>query len=146
MDPSNSELLRTADGIGCRLGRQAIWHGDRCNWMGAQSIERQPGGSYQGVTYEALGPDLYSGTAGVALFLAELYSETGAEQTRRTALGAIRHALSRLDTVPAFARLGLFSGWIGVALAAVRVGDAGGRTGVAAASARPSAEDRGGKP
>ena len=77
MDSSNSELLRTADGIGCRLGRQAIWHEDRCNWLGAQSMERQPGGAYQGVTYEALGPDLYSGTAGVALFLAELYSEIG---------------------------------------------------------------------
>ena len=122
MDPSNSELLRTADGIGFRLGQQAIWHGNRCNWVGAQPVERQHGGSYQGVTYEALGPDLYSGTAGIALFLAELYSETGAEQMRRTALGAIRHALSRLDTIPAFARLGLFSGWIGVALAAVRVG------------------------
>jgi lantibiotic modifying enzyme len=73
MDPSNSELLRTADGIGSRLGRQAIWHGNRCNWVGAQPIERHPGGLYQGVTYEALGPDLYSGTAGVALFLAELY-------------------------------------------------------------------------
>ena len=36
-------------------------------------------------------------------------------------MGAIRHALSRLETVPAFARLGLFSGWTGVALAAVRV-------------------------
>ena len=122
MDSSNSELLRTADGIGCRLGRQAIWHEERCNWLGAQSIERPPGGSYQGVTYEALGPDLYSGTAGVALFLAELYAETGERQVRRTALGAIRQALSRLDTVPAFARLGLFSGWMGVALSAVRVG------------------------
>ncbi len=120
MEPSNSELLQTADGIGCRLVRQAIWYGQRCNWLGAQSIEQRPGGPYQGVTYEPLGPDLYSGTAGVALFLAELYGETGAPQTRRTALGATRHALSRLDTVPAFARLGLFSGWTGIAFAAVR--------------------------
>jgi lantibiotic modifying enzyme len=65
--------------------------------------------------------ELYSGTSGVSLFLAELYRVTGDPAFRVTALGAIRHAFSRLDSIPASVRIGLFTGWTGIALVSARI-------------------------
>jgi len=73
------------------------------------------------VSFGALGPELYDGTSGVALFLAELSRATGNAQERRAALGAIRHALSKADAVPPLKRFGLYTGWPGIALAAGRL-------------------------
>ena len=113
---------RLAEGIGHRLSGTAIWHEGRCSWMGAEPLERPDGNTAAPVTYRSLPPDLYFGTSGVGLFLAELHAVTGDLAARRTALGALRHALSRVDVVPSAARLGLFSGWLGIAFAAARVG------------------------
>ena len=71
----------------------------------------------------ALGPELYGGSAGVALFLAELYALAGDAEFRRTALGAaarsLRQVLDRPGNLPA--PLSLFAGRLGVAYAAHRV-------------------------
>ena len=48
-------------------------------------------------TVTALGPELYDGTSGVALFLAQLFARTGNLEFRHTALGAITRALRQLD-------------------------------------------------
>ena len=75
-----------------------------------------------GMQYSALGPELYSGTCGMALFLSELYAATGEAAARRVALGAVRQALSRVNDLPPLARLGLHTGFSGIALAAARLG------------------------
>jgi lantibiotic modifying enzyme len=85
-----------------------------------EPLERRSA-SQPAATYRTLGPDLYSGTSGIALFLAELFSEIEDSLLRRTALAAIRHAFSRADAISPSARLGLFSGWFGIALAAARI-------------------------
>src|SRR5262245_45046758 len=114
------EFLKVADEIGRRISGSAIWHEDRCNWLGAEPLQ-QIGMEFQpGATFRSLGPDLYSGTSGVALFLAELSRVTGEFHQRCTAVAAIRQALARAETVPPSVRLSLFSGWIGIALVAVR--------------------------
>jgi lantibiotic modifying enzyme len=115
------ELLKVAEALGQRICAQAIWHDDRCNWMGMEPLERGSIGLQPSATYRTLGPDLYSGTSGIALFLAELFTESGDPLLRRTALAAMRHALSRVDAISPSARLGLFSGWFGVALVAARL-------------------------
>ena len=74
------------------------------------------------MTHATLGADLYGGTSGIAVFLAELAAATGGAGCRRTALGAIRHALAREPELPPTLNLGLCSGRIGIALAAERVG------------------------
>ena len=113
-------FLDTAAQIGQRLCLEAIWHGDRCNWVGASNDE----GAYGQVvtTYAALGPDLYGGTSGVAIYLAQLHSATGDLAARRTASGAIRQALSRVDDLPHETGAGVYGGRMGVAVAAARVG------------------------
>jgi lantibiotic biosynthesis protein len=108
--------------IGRRLSQEAVWHEDRCNWLGAEPAEQDRVSGQAGMRYAALGPELYSGTSGLALFLAELHAATGDDAVRRTALGATRQALANADIVPPPDRLGLYAGWIGIALAAARVG------------------------
>jgi lantibiotic modifying enzyme len=117
-------MLEAAERLGERIAAEAIWSGERCNWVGAEPAERVAGRQLGALTYRALSPDLYAGTAGVALFLAELHAATGSESARRTALGAMRQAISRADAIPPGARLGLFSGWSGIACAADRVATA----------------------
>jgi hypothetical protein len=115
-------FLQTAEEIGRRFVQDAVWYEGCCNWVGIDEGGPRPDKALPTRRYCALGPDLYSGTSGVALFLSELYSANGHIGARRCALGAIRQALSRFDAIERLARFGLYTGWMGVALAAVCVG------------------------
>jgi len=74
------------------------------------------------LTAAALGADLYGGTSGVALFLSYLFRETSDPRVRRTALGALEHALSRSRDVPPGRSCALYTGGLGIAVVAVRCG------------------------
>lgn len=113
---ARAEYVDAALRIGRQICQDARWSSGRCSWMGATTDSTGKAGA------ESLGPHLYSGTSGVALFLAELHAATGDDAARSTALGAIEQALWKADGVPAGDRVGLFAGWIGVALAAARIG------------------------
>jgi lantibiotic modifying enzyme len=111
----SASMLDAALRISREIVAGAVWQAERCSWVGAMP-EEAPGGRTT-LTYRALGPDLYGGTAGVGLFLAELARATGDPDSRRTSLAALRHAVSRVDDIPPFSRLGLYAGRPGVALA-----------------------------
>ncbi len=106
--------VETAAVIGRLLCDRAIWADGRCCWIGPA----RPGGP---TGLSALGPDIYSGTAGVALFLATLGSLTNEPTAKSTALAAIRHATEHVDDIPDRA-IGFYSGSAGVAFAAYHVG------------------------
>jgi type 2 lantibiotic biosynthesis protein LanM len=122
LDFDRSEFLATAEAIASGLSRDAIWQGDRCNWLGAEPVDLTRTDQQSKLSYRALGPNLYDGTSGVALFLAELHAATGDVTARRTALGAVRQALSRVDSLPVSQHIGLYTGAVGIAFAAARVG------------------------
>jgi lantibiotic biosynthesis protein len=109
-----------------RLGRDiaaaAIWSDGRCTWVGAMP-EEGPEESVR-LAYVSFGPDLYAGTAGVGLVLAELFDAGGGTEPelRRVALGALGHALSRAKEISGPGRLGAYAGQLGIALAAARAG------------------------
>jgi len=107
-------FLDVAWSIGTLLCRDAIWDGDRCNWLG-DSMEAHAG--EWKVAHKSFGPELYSGTSGIALFLAQLHRWVPDRIVAQTARGALRQALSRADEIPPELRHGLYSGWIGIALA-----------------------------
>jgi lantibiotic modifying enzyme len=67
------------------------------------------------VTHRSFGPDLYSGTSGIALFLGALHRITEDRIFRVTAEGAAAHAVSRISDLPAAGRIGFYSGIAGVA-------------------------------
>jgi len=114
-------FLGVAHAIGVRLCRDAVWDGDRCNWLGAST---EPVGGRWTAVHRSFGPDLYAGTSGIACFLGRLYQATGDRIVRQTAEGAIRQALSRLEDVPPEQRVGLFTGHAGIAWALVEMGEA----------------------
>jgi type 2 lantibiotic biosynthesis protein LanM len=114
-------FLGAAALLGRRLVRDALWSGERCNWLG-DSMEFVDG--IWVVVHRALGPDLYGGTSGIALFLARLYGSTGERLFRTTATGAIAHALSRLEDIPPPLRIAFYSGWTGIAYALTELGEA----------------------
>jgi lantibiotic modifying enzyme len=110
---SEEPFLAAAASIGRRLVSDSIWHDGRCSWVGATDEPTVP----QRAELRALGPDLYGGTAGVGLFLARLCVATGESSLRRTAVGALRHAVSRTAVLPPRHRDGFHAGALGVAWA-----------------------------
>jgi lantibiotic biosynthesis protein len=111
-------FLEVAATLGHRIAESALWFEGRCNWVAPLSREASRGAS----AVAALGPDLYGGTSGVALFLAEAGTRLDDERMRVTALGAIRHALDHADRIEPEVRDGLYAGVGGIAYAATHVG------------------------
>jgi lantibiotic biosynthesis protein len=106
--------------IAAHIAESAIWHEGRCTWMGAMP-EEGPGG-IPNLTYRAFGPDLYGGTVGVGLFLAELVAISPEERARETAYGALRHAYARARQAGSVLGNGLYSGLVGIAYGLSRAG------------------------
>ena len=120
--PANSFRM-TAIKIGMRLAQSAYWSGDSCNWVAEKNpwASVRMGGMHP-VTYEALNVDIYGGTSGVALFLAELAKLCGIELVARSARGAMINSLRRLRSCLGALSTGLYTGWPGVLLAGAYVG------------------------
>ena len=110
-------FVETAAALGAKVCRDAMWANGRCNWIGP-AMEPMDGTWRQ--VYKVFGPDLYGGTSGVALALATLYKSTGERVYRKTALGAMNHALGRAEDIEPHSRMGLYSGWFGIAIAGLR--------------------------
>ena len=114
-----TEFFETAQAIGARLCRDAIWSNGRCNWIGA-SMESVAGWT---VVQKSFGPDLYSGTSGIGILLAELAALNNERFFRRVAEGAASQALSRAADIPLQMRAGFYSGHAGIAYAITRIGE-----------------------
>ncbi|MDQ4024533.1 MAG: hypothetical protein M3217_03435 [Actinomycetota bacterium] len=109
------------------LCETAIWDEDgvECAWMGRADPE-PPDPSGMSVSSVALGADLYSGTAGVGLFLAEMSRLEGDPVFAATAAGAVRRSCRHLALTPGqVSPLSFFSGHLGVVYAVHRLGDGG---------------------
>jgi len=117
---SQPGFLEIAGAIGRRLCDDSIWGQDRCTWLGPQPNTRPD--VQLTIPLAEVGPALYEGTAGIALFLAEVAWRTDDRRTRRVSIGAVRQALARGDDMPRQGRDGLFGGRTGVAVAAAHVG------------------------
>jgi lantibiotic modifying enzyme len=106
----NPAYIETAERIGARLCRDAVWHRGRTNWT-SDFLDGET------VAHGALGPELYSGTAGIALFLWRLAELTGERIFRVTAVAAMRQALGR---VPG-SGCGFYSGGLGILCAGAEI-------------------------
>lgn len=116
--PSREIYLDVADAIGARLCRDALWSGTRCNWLGASM---EPVSGEWMIAQRTFGPDLYSGTSGIALFLGHLYAQVHERIFRLTALGALRQALSRVEDITQSAWASFYSGVTGIAYVSSRL-------------------------
>jgi lantibiotic modifying enzyme len=118
------EALAAAVRIGRSLCESAFWDEERrlCNWLGRSDREGPTPGSLATGT-AALEWDLYRGSAGVSLFLAELFAVTGDAEALRAAVGGVRRSLRRFLDKPLERAYPLshFLGHLGAAGVAQRV-------------------------
>lgn len=81
---SSEELLQEAIEIGNDIVTNAIWNADGCNWISLEYMFKA--NRYQ---LQPLDESLYTGRAGVGLFLAALGKITGNREFKEVALGAL---------------------------------------------------------
>lgn len=82
-------LLRAADNVGQHLARISFQTGLEATWLGVNSR--------RGLSWSVgpVGPDLYHGLAGIAVFLSALFDATGDEQYVRLATKALHKCTSQ---------------------------------------------------
>lgn len=112
-------FAETACALGRRICRDAIWAGNACNWIGPSADSWNP----WDIRQCSQSPDLYSGTSGIALFLAYLARIEHAPLIRKTAEGAAAHALAHAHDLPRAVQIGVYSGTLGIAWALTRIGE-----------------------
>lgn len=118
MSAMQHEWLDTAVSIARRVVSTALWHGDRCTWT-VHVPDRIPG--VLRAHAEPAAGTLYQGTAGIALFLTEVFRQTGDARFLTTAEGALRHAWETACALPPWS-FGFHSGRVGIAYAHHRFG------------------------
>lgn len=109
-EANNGWELATARRLGDLLVERAIWHGERCTWFG---YDMEHHGADWTTVYRTLDESLYSGTAGVSLFLATLWSFAREPEYARTAMGALRQTAWLLNQKRNATPHGFFSGVLG---------------------------------
>ena len=114
-------FLEVADRIGRRLCRDAKWAGRECNWLG---WSMEPVGYAWSPVYRAQTAPLYSGTAGIALFLARLYRHTRDRMQKTVLEGALNCTMEGLDSIDAASHGSFYNGLGGIAYACLEAGNA----------------------
>jgi lantibiotic modifying enzyme len=120
MNANGAAYLAVADRIGLRLCRDAVWAGNRCNWLG-WALERRR--QFWLPVYRSQGSGLYDGTAGIALFLAELVRHSGDPLQRATLYGALEQVARATEEPDGERAFGFHRGCAGIASALVRAGE-----------------------
>ena len=113
-------FLETADRIGTRLCRDAVWSGKQCNWLG-WGLDAV--GAAWTPVHRAQSCTIYDGTAGIALFLGRLWQFTEDRLQKETAIGALNQAIAASAEIPEQLRPALYSGAAGIAFAALELGN-----------------------
>jgi lantibiotic biosynthesis protein len=111
--------LKAAISLGQSLLANAFWSADKseCNWMGTPAIS-----GMSETSYVAVGPDLYGGSAGIALVLGELFQRTKEKTFVDAAIAAIVRTINYINRKQAQdAPLSFFSGRLGVLYVAHRL-------------------------
>jgi lantibiotic modifying enzyme len=112
------DAIDIAATIGFGIARRALWSGDRCTWFDA--IPTMP--TQNPATSTTSGAELYGGTSGIGLFLAQAATRSGDALLRRTARGALRQAAARAGGYAATAPHGFYGGAAGAGCALVLAG------------------------
>lgn len=105
--------------IGRQLMQEAQRSDGHTSWMGDDLVSDEAATAQ--IIYGNVGPGLYSGSAGIGWFLAQLGAYVGDTDLERTGIAALSSALSDCKTRLDSSSLSLFSGASGAALVALQV-------------------------
>lgn len=115
----STTYLATAHEIARQLCRDAIWDGPRCNWIGSNVMPVM--GRYQVVRSSCSG-NVYSGLAGIALFLGQISLKLEDVIVEETLEGCVRAILWE-KALPPSSNYAYFSGQMGIADSLIRLGN-----------------------
>lgn len=115
----HERCMRETDRIASWIVETALWSGDSCTWTTIAADYSIPG--VTGYKSVLAGGELYQGTAGISLFLSELFAFTGRQDVLRTSAGALAYARQWVGR-NGRAAFGFHSGRVGVAHALTRFG------------------------
>jgi lantibiotic biosynthesis protein len=119
---STNVFFEAASNIGTYICKNAYWAESQCNWIGRSTQEMASTGASFALANRALGPEVYDGTSGIALFLSYLYKGAKEEEYLQTARGAIRQALEHVKNIDLRSCFGFYTGSVGIAYVATRIG------------------------
>lgn len=91
--PSPAEFMAEADAAAEEIGRNAIRRGGGAAWVGLASLATS-----DACRLQVLGPDLYGGSCGIALFLAAHARTHRSEQSADLAMAAVSQLRERLGS------------------------------------------------
>jgi lantibiotic biosynthesis protein len=117
-DTLTSDFTQAALAAGYTLVRDAIWHENRCNWIGANIAP--VGGRYQ-VIKNSCSANIYSGIGGIALFFAQLTQHVKDVMLETVFEGAMQNILSETIT-PEKKQYAYYAGQLGIADMLIYVG------------------------
>jgi lantibiotic biosynthesis protein len=120
MTSDSQRAIAIATEIADHLERSAFEYGEEATWMGTQRTTDDDSSVVQ-TSYGAVGPTLYGGTSGIALFLAEMFSRTRSPRTAALTASAMHYARARIESVPRASRFGFYGGRLGVIYSLARV-------------------------
>jgi len=113
---TKTQFSEVAWRIGSQLMQETIWHNDACNWLGYWIV---PSNGKYVPQMKSFGPDIYSGTSGIALFLSALHSETEDMVLLKTIKGAVKQIRSTMNLAP---NHGFYSGKPGIGTTLIKLG------------------------
>lgn len=106
---SREQLLQAAGAIGDRLGERALLGERGANWLGLTYVNER-----EWVLLPA-GADLYTGSSGIALFLAYLGAVAGSAKYTTLARAACRSVQEQVKELRSSLRsIGAYNGWSGI--------------------------------
>lgn len=91
--PEPGQLLEAAREFAHDIESRTIWSGGDANWIGLDTLPVS-----LRLHVQPLGPSLYGGLAGVAVFLAAVFAVDGGPEYRRAAVGIARTLRRSLDS------------------------------------------------
>lgn len=109
-------LIESAVKIADRIITKAIWTEDKCTWKVYAPDLSAP--KLRKGKWENAGGMIYSGTAGIALFLAEIFRTTGDKKYLKELSGALNNSLDEAQKLP-LNSFGFHSGRVGIAYSSV---------------------------
>lgn len=114
--PTSRDLVAQATAIADRIGELAVVEDGEATWFGLINVD-----SDRHWAIAPLGPDLYDGSAGIALFLAQLGAVSQRDRYTAWARAGLTAGLRRAEAAAesSFKLIGAFSGWGGLIYALV---------------------------
>ena len=116
---NNPLFLETANKIGARICKQAIWQGNKCTWKIKEPDRTNP--KLKIAHNQIAGGAIYQGVAGINLFLSELYNQTGDKNILKVIEGAAKYANNSANQLPNNS-FGFHSGRVGIAYSSLKAG------------------------